>query len=107
MELCYPKTKEDLLNYLGEAIHTAFRKATDCEQAHPIWKLIQEMPEDAWGAVLEFVALDAKTYGYGLNKVLEERDELRAALRETILYHEDETNTWQEARARELAGLEA
>lgn len=40
---------------LGDAIHSGFRKATDCEQALHIWKLIQEMPDTEWNAVLEYV----------------------------------------------------
>lgn len=40
---------------LGEAIHGAFRKATICPQAHPIWKLIEEMPAREWNAVLDFI----------------------------------------------------
>ena len=47
---------DDFVELLGEAIHTGFRKGTDCPQAHPIWKLIQEMPADDWAGVLYFVA---------------------------------------------------
>lgn len=85
--MIYPKTEEELIDYLGEAIHTAFRKATDCEQAHPIWKLIREMPPEDWQAVLGFVALTKEGWGknitYGLSKVVEERNNLEFALKET------------------------
>lgn len=86
-KLCYPETQEELLAYLGEAIHTAFRKATDCDQAHPIWKLIQEMPKEDWEAVLDFVALTPDGWGsglgYGLCKVLQERASNYQALLDT------------------------
>jgi hypothetical protein len=49
-------TRDDFTEVLGEAFHTAFRKATNCEQAHPIWTLISQMPSDDWAAVLDFVA---------------------------------------------------
>lgn len=49
-------TRDEFVEILGEGIHTAFRKATDCEQAHSIWKLIQEMPGKDWESVLNFVA---------------------------------------------------
>lgn len=41
---------------LAEGMHTAFRKATDCPQAMKIHRLIEEMPEDDWSAVVDFVA---------------------------------------------------
>lgn len=46
---------EETGGYLAEGIHTAFRKATDCDQAHPIWKLIQDMPDEEWGRVVSFI----------------------------------------------------
>lgn len=49
-------TRDDFMEVLGEAFHTAFRKATFCEQAHPIWTLISEMPGGDWQNVLDFVA---------------------------------------------------
>lgn len=84
--LVYPVTEEDLTEYLGEAIHTAFRKATDCDQAHPIWKLIQEMPREDWEAVLDFVALKQDGWGsgitYGLSLVLQQRNNMVSLLQE-------------------------
>lgn len=50
-----PFTRREFQTYLGEGLHTSFRKATDCPQAHPIWKLIQEMSDGEWTACLEFV----------------------------------------------------
>lgn len=47
--------REDLKGVIGEGFHTAFRKATFCEQANTIWKAISEMPEEEWNEVLEFV----------------------------------------------------
>jgi hypothetical protein len=47
--------EDDLRSLLAEGFHTAFRKATDCEEAWPIWKLIGKMPREDWGAVIGFV----------------------------------------------------
>lgn len=41
---------------LGEAIHTAFRKAADSDQATTIWKEIGNLPDGEWSAILDFVA---------------------------------------------------
>jgi len=49
-------TEEDIISFLGESFHTAFRKAVpDSEHCHKIWMLIREMPNDEWGAILEWV----------------------------------------------------
>jgi len=61
---------EYVIGQLGEAIHTSFRKATDCKQAHPIWKLIQEMPADHWQSVLHFIQKGFE-YDGGLKTVVE------------------------------------
>jgi hypothetical protein len=50
------KDKDRFILLLGEAFHTAFRKATDCSQAMQIHRLIDQMPAKEWQAVLEFVA---------------------------------------------------
>jgi hypothetical protein len=47
--------RDEFIELLGEAFHTAFRKAADCSQAMKIHQLIDEMPERDWTAVLEFV----------------------------------------------------
>jgi len=49
-------SREDFIELLGEGFHTAFRKATDCQQANTIWHQIQKMAPHDWSAVLEFVA---------------------------------------------------
>ena len=41
---------------LAEGFHTAFRKASDCDEAWQIWKLIQKMPPREWGRIIDFVA---------------------------------------------------
>lgn len=56
-----PMSREDFLSMLGEGIHTAFRKGTDCKQAHQIWALIDEMESEDWMAVLEFVTWGFET----------------------------------------------
>jgi hypothetical protein len=45
-----------LEDILGEGFHTAFRKAAYSEEASKIWKLIDQLPEGEWDAVIEFVA---------------------------------------------------
>lgn len=51
--------KDDLV---GEGFHAGFRKASDCAQAHQIYRLIEQMPDDQWSAVIEFV-LDGASVG--------------------------------------------
>ena len=48
-------TRGDLGALLGEGFHTAFRKATDCEEAWPIHQLIDKMPAADWHSGIEFV----------------------------------------------------
>lgn len=40
---------------LGELIHTAFRKASDCEQANTAWYAIRNMPDREWSAIIGFI----------------------------------------------------
>jgi hypothetical protein len=40
---------------VGEAVHTAFRKGGQSREADQIWKLIQQMPDDDWGRVVDFI----------------------------------------------------
>lgn len=47
----------ELIEYLGEGFHTAFRKASDSPEATQIWDLISNMPAHEWHAILEFVAV--------------------------------------------------
>lgn len=49
------KGEEVTKEMLSEAFHTAFRKATEWKGSHEIWKLIQKMPDEDWGAVIDFV----------------------------------------------------
>jgi hypothetical protein len=46
---------ETLRSMLGEGFHTAFRKATECEQAMPIHRLIGEMPDGEWSRVIDWL----------------------------------------------------
>lgn len=48
-------TRDEFVSLLGEGIHTAFRKATDCPQAMPIYRLISEMPNEEWGNVINWL----------------------------------------------------
>lgn len=55
------RTKEQL----GEAIHAAFRKASDHHQADKVWQAIRDWPDDDWRRVLGFI-----TYGLGIDAAL-------------------------------------
>lgn len=48
-------SREEFVSLLGEAFHTAFRKASDSSEGVQIYLLIEQMPEDDWTLVLEFV----------------------------------------------------
>lgn len=50
-----PMTVAELRSLLGEGFHTAFRKATDDPLAFPIHRLIQQLGDGEFTAVLEFV----------------------------------------------------
>lgn len=56
-------TRQDVKIIMGEGFHTAFRKATDSEQATPIWNLISEMPAQDWDNVLSFVVDGMESMG--------------------------------------------
>jgi len=49
-------TRDDLVAYLGEGMHTAFRKGSDHPSADVIWKLIRDMPDREWRSIVAFVA---------------------------------------------------
>lgn len=50
-------TIDDVVEFLSEGFHTAFRKAVpDSETADKIWHLISAMDDDEWNCVLNFVA---------------------------------------------------
>lgn len=49
-------TGDEIRELLGEGFHTAFRKATDSPEADAIWKLINELDDDEWASVINFVA---------------------------------------------------
>jgi phenylpyruvate tautomerase PptA (4-oxalocrotonate tautomerase family) len=46
--------KADIISLLGEGFHTAFRKIP-VKNADEIHKLIEEMPDEDWMAILDFV----------------------------------------------------
>jgi len=48
-------SKEEWLTELGNAIHVAFRKASEHENTSKIHTLISELPEEDWMSILEFV----------------------------------------------------
>lgn len=61
---------EQFLSYLGESVHTAFRKAAESEQAHVTWLAIREMPEEEWRSVLSFIT-GCITMGYAITPTFE------------------------------------
>ena len=54
--------KKEVKSVLGEGFHTAFRKATVGYTANDIWRLIKELPDEEWNAILEFVYEGIKPY---------------------------------------------
>jgi hypothetical protein len=49
-------TRDDLRSFIGEGVHTAFRKASDSPAAVEIWHLINKMPGDEWASIVAFIA---------------------------------------------------
>ena len=51
------KIKPELahLDQIGEAFHTALRKAGDSEHAHVAWRAISKMDGDEWASIVSFV----------------------------------------------------
>lgn len=47
--------RNDLRDSLGEAIHTAFRKASDHPEAHKAWTAIDNLPPKQWGYIMDFI----------------------------------------------------
>jgi hypothetical protein len=52
----YGVTDSDIRSMLSEGFHTAWRKAVDHPYATVIHKLIRDLPEGEYGAVVDFVA---------------------------------------------------
>ncbi|MFB0520029.1 MAG: hypothetical protein ACETWD_01210 [Desulfatiglandales bacterium] len=50
------KQKETIEDLLGEGFHTAFRKASESKEGNQIWHLIKSLPDEEWGAVIDFVS---------------------------------------------------
>lgn len=48
-------TLQDVSDQLGEAFHTALRKASDHPEAVRAWRAIDALPTEEWDAVLDFV----------------------------------------------------
>lgn len=53
---------EDYRHYFGEGMHTAFRKASDHPSAFLIHRLITELPDEEWSAIVDFVAREVWEY---------------------------------------------
>lgn len=47
-------SRDDMISYLGEGIHTGLRKASGNIYAQRAWDAIREMPDEDWKAILEF-----------------------------------------------------
>lgn len=52
----YGVTDSDIRSVIGEGFHTAFRKAVDHPYATVIHKLIGDLPDEDWSAVIDFVS---------------------------------------------------
>lgn len=59
---------EDFRAYLGEGIHTAFRKAGQTRASSQVWNLIREMPPEEWSGIVRFVAVPMFEYAEELIK---------------------------------------
>jgi hypothetical protein len=46
----------ELCSYLGEGIHTAFRKAAESDESTQIWYLISDLRPEEWRDVVYYVA---------------------------------------------------
>jgi hypothetical protein len=87
-----PEPRAVDVGVLAEAIHTAFRKATDDAAAMKIHRLIQHMPPQAWGAIVEFVhstacsSITSATADSDL--IVPPTDEEREAMTHLVVRHE-------------------
>ena len=51
-----PAQRKRIDDQLAEAIHTAFRKASDHPEAHKAWMAIRALPPKEWGSVIDFIS---------------------------------------------------
>lgn len=51
-----PEDKEWFREYLGEGMHTAFRKAGTSDKAQQVHRLITMMSGEEWSSIVDFVA---------------------------------------------------
>ena len=49
------RDRKDLISYLGESIHSGFRKAVFGKDASKIWDLISKMDCEDWCSELEWI----------------------------------------------------
>lgn len=49
------KERNELIGYLGECIHSGFRKAVFGKEASEIWNLIPKLDEEEWHSELEWI----------------------------------------------------
>lgn len=61
-----PCSKEEFASLLGEGFHTSFRKGNDHPGTAEIWKLIQELPNDVWNGMIDYVVYGV-SYTLGLD----------------------------------------
>ena len=69
---------KEWIEYLGEAIHTAFRKGGRTQESHTIWKLIKDLPDEEWETILAFV------YECVSVKLEEEGQKVKQAIKELV-----------------------
>jgi hypothetical protein len=50
------KAPREFVDYLGEGMHTAFRKGGDGPRSSQVWNLINDMSPEEWHGVVQFLA---------------------------------------------------
>jgi hypothetical protein len=63
---------DEVVEFFSEAVHTAFRKGADGEEAAKVWKAIRAMPPDQWASAIDWMLWCMHEVGYEFTKVPEE-----------------------------------
>lgn len=46
---------DELTDFLGETVHTAFRKGCDCADGHSVWSHMKQMPREHWSSAIDWM----------------------------------------------------
>ncbi len=60
--------KNEVLEILGETLHTAWRKGCDAPQSAEIWVLIKELPYGKWGDYIKWVVWELGEMGLSIQR---------------------------------------